>query len=484
MSISHPSGAARCGAILGLALALVTGCASRSSLLDGAATDPASGPGGAPATTLPGTGGAGPGTGGGPTVPSGCAWSERFGDEYGQHVLAMAVDASNATYLAGLFQGTLALGGQTLDSQDTTSPVLGPAFLLKLDASGTPVWSKVIGAPADAGGVSVAVDPAGNVLFGVITDVAVDLGAGPVQPSGPRDAILTKLTPEGKPLWSRSVMKPTADVFSFDRLSLGVDPQGHIVASGVTGGNLPYLVLARIDPDGGDEWAHSFLVKGGSAEVFSSPPAFDAQGSVTFAFHLIRLIGEEVLVDLGDGDVVAQGPGGVVVARFDASGNHLWSRLLDELAGNGATSSFHVWPAPLVAASGGGVHLATTFWGTMNLGLGSLQAEASGTVVLAELDAAGHTSWNRTFGAGASLAGLARAPGDRLLLSGYLTGSVDFGGGALSSADTGFGMFVASLEGASGAHVASRRFAGSLPALDTSPFFFNGPLLPQELGPA
>ncbi|WP_437645133.1 hypothetical protein [Sorangium sp. So ce362] len=145
--------------------------------------------------------------------------------------------------------------------------------------------------------------------------------------------------------------------------------------------------------------------------------------------------GDVVLAGSASGDVdfgggVRKGHGrraDVVVARFDASGAHQFSRRF----GDGATQH-----ATAVAVDEAGNAFVTgEFWGTLDFGENRqgerflLESQGKSDVFLAKLDAAGNVQWARQFGDAEDQAGTGVAVdghGD-IVLVGRFGGSVDFG---------------------------------------------------------
>ncbi|WP_437575007.1 hypothetical protein [Sorangium sp. So ce887] len=146
--------------------------------------------------------------------------------------------------------------------------------------------------------------------------------------------------------------------------------------------------------------------------------------------------GDVVLAGSASGDVdfgggVRKGRGrraDVIVARFDASGAHQYSRRF----GDGATQH-----ATAVAVDEAGNAFVTgEFWGTLDFGESRqgerflLESQGKSDVFLAKLDAAGNVQWARQFGDAEDQAGTGVAVdghGD-IVLVGRFGGSIDFGG--------------------------------------------------------
>ena len=69
----------------------------------------------------------------------GLLWSKQFGSPDGDHVLAVAVDASRNVWVTGYFNGTVSFGGAPLTSAGNAD-----IYIAKYAADGTHLWSKRI----------------------------------------------------------------------------------------------------------------------------------------------------------------------------------------------------------------------------------------------------------------------------------------------------------------------------------------------------
>lgn len=117
----------------------------------------------------------------------------------------------------------------------------------------------------------------------------------------------------------------------------------------------------------------------------------------------------------------------------------------------------------VVTDAAGNVYAAGYFEGTVNFGGGNLTSAGLSDIFLVKFDAAGTHQWSQRFGGASSSQALAIAisPAGQVWIGGWLNGSVDFGGGVLASVG-GDDVFLASFS-SSGAHEFSQRFgdAGS-----------------------
>src|SRR5207249_3993537 len=95
--------------------------------------------------------------------------------------LAVAVDSSGSVAAVGNFSQTVNFAG----NQPLTASGPNDLFIVKYDSAGNHVWSKHFGAVSvTAMGTGVGFDANGNVVVvGTLTN-AVNLGGGPVSPSG------------------------------------------------------------------------------------------------------------------------------------------------------------------------------------------------------------------------------------------------------------------------------------------------------------
>jgi hypothetical protein len=157
-------------------------------------------------------------------------------------------------------------------------------------------------------------------------------------------------------------------------------------------------------------------------------------------------------IDFGGGNLVSAGMDDVFVAKLDGSGGHVWSRRFGDPGDQIARD--------LVSDTAGNVILAGYFDGAVDFGGGSLSSEGATDAFVAKLDANGAHLWNRRFGDAGKVDPMAVAVDGtgNVLLAGYFTGSVDFGGGPLACSGSP-DAFLAKLD-ASGGHLWSKGIGG------------------------
>ncbi len=131
-------------------------------------------------------------------------------------------------------------------------------------------------------------------------------------------------------------------------------------------------------------------------------------------------------------------------------GSHIWSKRfgdpLDQM-------SFSV-----SSDAAGNVYVTGQYFGSVDFGAGPLPSAGGGDVFVMKLDPAGNHLWSKRFGDGAAQigTGVAIDPAGDVVVTGHFEGSIDFGGGPLTSAGA-TDVFVAKLD-SSGNHLWSKRF--------------------------
>jgi hypothetical protein len=280
------------------------------------------------------------------------------------------VDRSNNIVLTGHFWGTVDFGGVSLTSHFSLS--YDPdIFVMKLDPRGGTLWAKGgFGSSSYDTGRSVAVDSAGNVYVAGEFDLSVDFGA----PTSP-------LTCNGFP-----------DAFVAKFSSAG-DP---IWAKNY--GDASVQRATSVAVDGNDNPLVSGWFRGG--------------------------------VNLGTGSALTApaGSSAIFLAKLTTAGVLLWQKAFqdsDELR----------YPAIAVDSSSN-VLLTSNVKLIVDFGSGPLQTTNTNyrDIVVARYRADGSSLWAKRYtGTNESWGCAVAAAGLNPVFTGYIAGSVDFGGGALTN---------------------------------------------------
>jgi hypothetical protein len=138
------------------------------------------------------------------------------------------------------------------------------------------------------------------------------------------------------------------------------------------------------------------------------------------------------------------------------TGQFRWAKRFGDMADNTVIGDDIVFGA--VSDAEGGLVIAGTVRGALDLGGGPLMGGADTDILVARFDAQGRFVWAKRFGdANSQVArGLALDHAGNIVVAGTVQGSVDFGGGPLTSAGS-IDAFVVKLD-AQGGHVWSKRF--------------------------
>lgn len=139
-------------------------------------------------------------------------------------------------------------------------------------------------------------------------------------------------------------------------------------------------------------------------------------------------------IDFGGGPLMNTGNKDIFVAKFDGSGNHLWSQSF------GFSSNSIVSAIGVTTDASGNVNLLVQFSDTLEFGGGPLVSTGNVDIAVAKFDAAGNHIWSQSFGDAGIQEGRGIAtdnPGN-VIMTGRFRGTVDFGGGPLSSAFSGY----------------------------------------------
>jgi hypothetical protein len=429
-----------------------------------------------------------PKTCGGGGTPNVCAkppgnhlWSKRFGSDFDEHVYSVSADTTGNVFITGYFKGTVDFGGGGLTSAGgydifmakydaagnylwskrfgfvnddfgysvsadasgnvfVTGELNYEIFLAKYDAAGNQLWSKSFGAGGfrDNYGESVSADTTGNVFVTGGFYGTVDFGGGGLNSEGSYDIFLAKFDAAGNHLWSKRFGASMGDYGE----SVSADGSGNVFVTGDFSGTVDFggggltalagdMFLAKYDAAGNHLWSKRFGYFGAGSEHSASVSA-DSSGNVFVTGDF------DMRVDFGGGELTSAGSADIFLAKYDAAGNHLWSK------------RFGAWGYDygysVSADSTGNVFVTGRFQGTVDFGGGGLTALA-GDMFLAKFDAAGNHLWSKRFGSAGWDDGRAVSADSsgNVLMTGQFEETVDFGGGGLTSAG-GVDIFVGKYE--------------------------------------
>ena len=153
-------------------------------------------------------------------------------------------------------------------------------FVTKFDTNGNPIWARQRGTTSTGEyGVAIAVDTAGNVYVGGLTQVGLD---GNAYLGGVYDAFLMKFTSAGAWQWTRQLGTAGDDII------YGIDASfaGSVYVTGLTTGNLDGVVnnggqdafISTYTPTG--VWGGLTYLHGTAANNVGSEISVDATGNI------------------------------------------------------------------------------------------------------------------------------------------------------------------------------------------------------------
>jgi hypothetical protein len=365
-------------------------------------------------------------------------WSKRFGDGLTQAARGVTVDGSGNVFVTGNFAGTVNFGGGPLANPNDLD-----IFVVKFDAAGNHQWSQNFGNVLAQSGKSVAVDGFGNVLLtGQITG-AVDFGGGPLPVAVGPDVFVAKFDSDGNHIWSLSFGGGSGDQWGN---SVTVDGSNNVVVTGyfwhsvnfgggeLTSAGAADVFVVKFDSDGNHLWSDGF---GDASYQTGQSVAVDGSENVIFTGFFSGT------VNFGGGPLTSAGLDDIFVAKFDSDGNHLWGKRFGD-------SDYQTGQS--VAVDGSGSVIVTGFFDdTVDFGGGALTSAGDYDTFIAKLDAGGDHLWSQGFPWSHRFGGwwlwesgqsVAVAGAGGIIMTGHFYGTVDFGGGSLTSAG-GSDIFVA-----------------------------------------
>ncbi|MBI4955403.1 MAG: hypothetical protein HY908_25495 [Myxococcales bacterium] len=223
----------------------------------------------------------------------------------GVGVEGLAVHTDGSLYLLATPEKTVDFGGGPLTSAGSED-----VAVVKLDANGGHVWSKLFGAQSRERAAGIGVDASGAVVFTGSFSTPVDFGGGPLVSNGGEDAFVVKLDASGAHAWSKRFGSRGQD----DARGLAVDALGHVAVTGEFTGHGIFdgqslesagerdTFIALLDPGGAVVWSKRF---GSSTSEWAGDVAIGGGGGVvaTGAFHGKATYGDQTLATNGGNDL-------------------------------------------------------------------------------------------------------------------------------------------------------------------------------------
>jgi hypothetical protein len=352
---------------------------------------------------------------------------------------------TGAVIVAGLLEGSLTVGNQTLTSG--TDPRLNfPAtnlFLMALDTAGYVVWSRIYQSPAFAEPDRVFVAANGDIeVVGRASDNAT-VGGAPLccrNTSLGSNTFIARYTPTGDHLWSTAI---TGDFFY---VGSGADPAGDVAVGGDLSGTMAFqgqtLTGGGLTPDGAFEVTEAIAVRvdgaGHAAWIKNYPSATDSTTAASLnAAGEVILYGTAVgTLDLGNGvsftsvSLNNEQPDSFL-AKLAADGTAMW---VHPFASNGFDQ---VQLESVASDAAGNIAASGAIAGGLNVGGAPLLPAGTPGKFVAKFGGDGTFMWSRGFPITTSndatrRLGLAFDGAGEMSWAGEFDDTVDFGTGPLT----------------------------------------------------
>jgi hypothetical protein len=360
----------------------------------------------------------------------------------------LASDAAGNTVFSGHFNSNVDLGGGLVGTTGGED-----VFVAKYDPSGAHVWSGFFTGAGDQRALGMATYPTGQIALVGAFQQTMSIGSASLVSAGGDDAYLAKLSTDGGLQWTSHAGDSQAQVAS----AIALDQSGAAFFAGSFGGSVKFgattllsagasdLFLAKVSASGITAWGKRFGDVSDQSGA-QNQLAVDQTGAVILAASANGTI------DFGNGPLTSAGQGDVFLAKFDTSGAPLWSKRFGD-AGQQGTSG--------IAVDDNNIIVAGNFQGSVDFGGGALTNAGGNDFYVAKFDPMGNHLWSQRYGdvLDQFVSGVATDPAGNIAIAGYFRGAIDFGNAQLSN-NGPFDVFVAKLD-PTGGHFWSRQFGDS-----------------------
>jgi len=229
-------------------------------------------------------------------------------------------------------------------------------------------------------------------------------------------------------IWSKSIGNDTRDQFcagmTLDKLNNVIITGNYEGAIDLGGGfSLPTsdtndVFLIKHNKDGNLLWAKGFGKTG----------VQKGEDVVTDKDNNIIVVGNFAdSINFGGTTLKSNGVEDIFIAKFDATGNHLWSKSFGDALSQKAIK--------VAVDVSGNIYFSGNFRGSFDFGNGLLTGGSLGNIFIVSFDPNGNSIWSKEFGDGfpLSVTGLTIDKNSNILLSGWFTSTIDFGGGQITA---------------------------------------------------
>lgn len=310
---------------------------------------------------------------------------------------------------------------------------------------------------------SIAVNASGSVVVGgMFSGSFTNLGSQNLTASGDMDGFVLVLNSSGAPQWSKAISSsssPREDVYG-----VAIDSSGNVAAVGQLDGTTPSIDLGNgtLTSAGGTD---GYLVKYNSSGTASwskliGGTAFDSARGVAFTSGGGLVVGGwgGTTTNLGAYNFTSAGASDVWALGLNSSGTVQWSRPM----GGSVSSTFENFDS-LALDSSGNIYVLMGLYGTTS-NLGSHNKTSAGSIdpMVVSLDSSGAVRWSRVMGSteNDSPAGISVDSADTVIIGASIRGSTtNMGSFNVTGLGENDGM-IATMD-SSGTLLSSRAIGGS-----------------------
>jgi hypothetical protein len=358
-------------------------------------------------------------------------WGTGFGGLGIDSPRGIAIGPGGEAYLVGYFDGETDLGpaGKHRAREGTVAKKPGSdAFLVQLGSDGKIAWGRTFGAGRDDVANAVAVRGERVVVVGQFLD-ELTLGEFKHKAAGSDDVFVAAFDRAGEPQW----LWTTGGIDSDGANAIAAAPDGGWLIGGSfsrtaelqhtalksRGGTDAMLI--RLASNGDVEWVKQF---GGRYNDTITHLAVDGRGNI-----YVQGVFRDV-ADWGGAPLTAHGgsDNDIVLAKYDVNGDHVWSQNFGN-AFNDVAGGLTIDPA-------GNLTMVGSFDKSVSFGPGDEHTSVGESdAFVARYTTDGKLVWARTYGADREdiAFGVAADGAGNTVTVGWFQGSIDFGGGTLTS---------------------------------------------------
>jgi len=335
-------------------------------------------------------------------------WAKGFGnpDRIGGNIYGTGIktDASGNTYVTGYYYASADMDPGTATA-NLTSTGSADIFIAKYDAAGNYVWAKSIGGSGDDDSSRIALDASGNIYitgyFHGTADFDPAAATANLTSTGSADIFIAKYDASGNYLWAKNIGGTGDDIPA----AIAITGSSNIYVTGTFTGTADFdagaatanltsnggadIFLTEYDGSGNYLWAKSI---GGSTNDNAFAFAFDNGNDICLTGSFAGTVDFDA--NAGTANLTSAGGTDIFIAKYDASGSYMWAKNIGDTgddAGRGIATD-----------ASGNIYITGSFSGTVDFDLGAgtaNQTSAGGTdIFFGQYNSSGVYQWALSIG--------------------------------------------------------------------------------------